>query len=115
MNNNRKELKSLFYNQFKLEPTDKIYYLRAIFGIFAGITIAFIVSPNTDQGTVAGIVFILALLFYIISYWLSKKIMPNVPKAEKRKFATNGIFPFIFLLLMFMILAYTGLHQNLAM
>ena len=98
-----------------MEPKDKIYYLRAVFGILAGITIAFIVSPNTDQGTVAGIVFMMALLFYILSYWLSKKIMPNVPKAEKRKFVTNGIFPFIFLLLMFMILAYTGLHQNLAM
>lgn len=98
-----------------MEPKDKIYYLRAVFGILAGITIAFIVSPNTDQGTVAGIVFMMALLFYILSYWLSKKIMPNVPKAEKRKFATNGIFPFIFLLLMFMILAYTGLHQDLAM
>jgi hypothetical protein len=28
--------------------------------------------------------------------------------------ATNGIFPFIFLLLMFMIVTYTILHQNIA-
>lgn len=97
-----------------MEPTDKVYYVRALLGIIAGVTIAFIVSPNTSQGTVVGIVFIMALFFYIISYWISKKIMPNVPKAEKRKFVTNGIFPFIFLLFMFMILAYTGLHQNLA-
>ncbi|MDF2738111.1 MAG: hypothetical protein K0S93_1970, partial [Nitrososphaeraceae archaeon] len=44
----------------------------------------------------------------------SKKIIPNVPKTEKRKFVTNGIFPFIFLLVLFMIVSYTGLHQNLA-
>lgn len=97
-----------------MEPTDKIYYMRAILGIIAGVSIAFSISPGTGQGTILGIIIIMSLLFYIISYWISKKILPNVPKTEKRKFVTNGIFPFIFLLLMFMIVAYTGLHQNLA-
>jgi protein-S-isoprenylcysteine O-methyltransferase Ste14 len=97
-----------------LEPTDKIYYMRAILGILAGIIIAFSISPDTNQGTILGIIIIMSILFYIISYWISKKILPNVPKAEKRKFVTNGIFPFIFLLVMFMIVSYTGLHQNLA-
>jgi protein-S-isoprenylcysteine O-methyltransferase Ste14 len=97
-----------------LEPTDKIYYIRALLGILAGIFIAFSITPGTNQGTILGIIIIMSLLFYIISYWISKKIIPNVPKAEKRKFITNGIFPFIFLLIMFMIVSYTGLHQNLA-
>jgi protein-S-isoprenylcysteine O-methyltransferase Ste14 len=97
-----------------LEPIDKIYYIRAILGIIAGVIIALSISPDTNQGTIIGIIFITSVLFYIISYWISKKIIPNVPKTEKRKFITNGIFPFIFCLLMFMILAYTGLHQNLA-
>jgi protein-S-isoprenylcysteine O-methyltransferase Ste14 len=97
-----------------LEPTDKIYYMRAILGIIAGVSIAFSIAPGTGQGTILGIIIIMSLFFYIISYWISKKILPNVPKTEKRKFVTNGIFPFIFLLLMFMIVAYTGLHQNLA-
>ncbi len=97
-----------------MEPIDKIYYIRAILGIIAGVVIAFSISPDTNQGTIIGIIFITSVLFYIISYWISKKIIPNVPKTEKRKFITNGIFPFIFCLLMFMILAYTGLHQNLA-
>ncbi len=97
-----------------MEPTDKIYYMRAILGIIAGVSIAFSISPSTGQGTILGIIIIMSLFFYIISYWISKKILPNVPKTEKRKFVTNGIFPFIFLLLMFMIVAYTGLHQNLA-
>jgi protein-S-isoprenylcysteine O-methyltransferase Ste14 len=88
--------------------------MRAILGILAGIIIAFSISPDTNQGTILGIIIIMSILFYIISYWISKKILPNVPKAEKRKFVTNGIFPFIFLLVMFMIVSYTGLHQNLA-
>jgi phage shock protein PspC (stress-responsive transcriptional regulator) len=88
--------------------------MRAILGILAGIIIAFSISPGTNQVTILGIIIIMSLLFYIISYWISKKILPNVPKAEKRKFVTNGIFPFIFLLVMFMIVSYTGLHQNLA-
>ena len=97
-----------------MEPIDKIYYMRAILGILAGVIIAFSISPDTNQGTILGIIIIMSLLFYIISYWISKKILPNVPKSEKRKFVTNGIFPFIFLLVMFMIVSYTGLHQNLA-
>jgi phage shock protein PspC (stress-responsive transcriptional regulator) len=88
--------------------------MRAILGIIAGVSIAFSISPDTSQGTILGIIIIMGLFFYIISYWISKKILPKVPKTEKRKFVTNGIFPFIFLLLMFMILSYTGLHQNLA-
>jgi hypothetical protein len=83
-------------------------------GILAGIIIAFSITPGTNQGTILGIIIIMSLLFYIISYWISKKIIPNVPRTEKRKFITNGIFPFIFLLIMFMIVSYTGLHQNLA-
>ena len=83
-------------------------------GIIAGVIIALSISPDTNQGTIIGIIFITSVLFYIISYWISKKIITNVPKTEKRKFITNGIFPFIFFLIMFMILAYTGLHQNLA-
>ena len=97
-----------------MEPTDKIYYMRAILGILAGVIIAFSISPSSNQGTILGIIIIMGLLFYIISYWISKKIIPNVPKTEKRKFVTNGIFPFIFLLVLFMIVSYTGLHQNLA-
>lgn len=97
-----------------MEPTDKIYYMRAILGIIAGVIIAFSISPDTNQGTILGIIIIMGILFYIISYWISKKILPNVPKTQKRKFVTNGIFPFIFLLVLFMIVSYTGLHQNLA-
>src|ERR671918_652225 len=47
-------------------------------------------------------------------YSLAKRIAKNIPKTERRKLATNGIFPFIFLLMMFMIVVYTGLYQFMA-
>jgi hypothetical protein len=52
------------------------------------------------------------LVFYIISYVSAKKIVTKIKKEERRKLVTNGIFPFIFLLLMFMIIVYTGLYGN---
>jgi hypothetical protein len=53
------------------------------------------------------------LVFYIISYVYAKKIVTKIKKEERRKLVTNGIFPFIFLLLMFMIIVYTGLYGNM--
>ncbi|MGB9167489.1 MAG: hypothetical protein WCB31_01010 [Nitrososphaeraceae archaeon] len=98
----------------RLDSTDKIYYMRAILGIIAGLTIGAIIAPGTAQSTVLGIIILMGILFYMISYFTSKKITNNIPKSEKRKFIMNGIFPFIFLLLLFMIMMYTGLHQDLA-
>ena len=98
----------------RLESTDKIYYMRAILGIIAGLTIGGIIAPGTAQSTVLGIIILIGILFYLISYFSSKKMINNIPKSEKRKFIMNGIFPFIFLLLLFMIMMYTGLHQDLA-
>jgi hypothetical protein len=80
--------------------------MRAVLGVNGGII--------ADQGTIIGIVILIGLFLYLISYGISKKIGRTVQKPQRRKLATNGIFPFIFLLLMFMIFIYTGLHQGLA-
>jgi protein-S-isoprenylcysteine O-methyltransferase Ste14 len=93
---------------------DRIYYMRAVLGVIGGIVAGLVIVPGTDQGTIIGIVILIGLFFYFISYGISKKIGRTVQKPQKRKLATNGIFPFIFLLLMFMIIIYTGLHQSLA-
>lgn len=98
----------------RLDSTDKIYYMRAILGVIAGLTLGAIIAPGTAQSTVLGIIIMIGILFYMISYFASKKMINNIPKSEKRKFIMNGIFPFIFLLLLFMIMMYTGLHQDLA-
>jgi uncharacterized membrane protein len=88
--------------------------MRAILGLIAGIISGFIITPQTDQSSAVGTILLIAVIFYIISYTLAKRIAKDTPKTEKRKLATNGIFPFIFLLMMFMIVVYTGLYQFIA-
>jgi Kef-type K+ transport system membrane component KefB len=88
--------------------------MRAICGLIAGIITGFMITPNTEQSSAIVTIFGVAIVFYLISYTLAKRIAQNIPKTEKRKLATNGIFPFIFLLMMFMIVIYTGLYQFLA-
>ncbi len=97
-----------------MESLDRVFYMRAILGLIAGIITGFIITPNTGQSTAVGTIVLIAIIFYIISYTLAKRIAKNTPKTEKRKLATNGIFPFIFLLMMFMIVVYTGLYQFMA-
>ena len=93
---------------------DRIYYMRAALGVIGGVIAGLVIVPGTDQGTIVGMVILIGLFFYLISYGISKKLGRTVQEQQKRKLATNGIFPFIFLLLMFMIFIYTGLHQGLA-
>ena len=83
-------------------------------GLVAGVAVGLAVGPGLDQPTAIGIAFGISIVFYIISYAAAKKVSGNIPKKERRKVATSGIFPFIFLLLMFMIITYTILHQNIA-
>ncbi len=97
-----------------MEPLDKVFYTRAISGIIAGVIVGLGVSPGTDQASAVGIALGIAILFYIISYVAGKRVSGNISKKERRKVATSGIFPFIFLLLMFMIITYTVLHQDIA-
>lgn len=98
-----------------LELIDKIYYMRAIFGIIAGITLGSVISPGTSQEAILGLVLVIGIFFYMISYFAARKIALDDTKIEKKKFITNGIFPYMFLLLLFMIMIYTGLHQSLAL
>jgi protein-S-isoprenylcysteine O-methyltransferase Ste14 len=88
--------------------------MRAILGLVAGVIVGISIGPDTDQASAVGIAFSMAIVFYILSYATGKRVFGNIPKKERRKVATSGIFPFIFLLLMFMIITYTVLHQNIA-
>ena len=88
--------------------------MRAILGLVAGVIVGIAIGPGTDQASAVGIAFSIAIVFYILSYATGKRVSGNIPKKEQRKVATSGIFPFIFLLLMFMIITYTVLHQNIA-
>jgi len=92
----------------RLEQLDRIYYMRAILGIIAGIVLGVALNPS-NRGLALQFTVLIGFIFYIISYIAAKKIGTRVKSEEKRKLATSGIFPFIFLLLMFMIIAYTGI------
>ncbi|MGI0036012.1 MAG: hypothetical protein ACRD98_09105, partial [Nitrososphaera sp.] len=60
-----------------------------------------------------GVAILIAIVFYIISVGVGKGIAKNVPKDKRRKVAMDGIVPFIFLLLTFMIIVYTALHVSI--
>lgn len=92
---------------------DRVYYIRAITGIIAGIVAGAVIQTEYDQNTSIGIAILIAIVFYFISFGVGKTIAKNVPKEKRRKVALDGIIPFIFLLLTFMIIVYTALHQSI--
>jgi protein-S-isoprenylcysteine O-methyltransferase Ste14 len=107
---NRVEIKD---QVIELDPLDRVFYMRAILGLIAGISTGLSIAPGTPQGLAIGTAVLIGLIFYIVSYQIAKRIAKNIPKNDRRKLATNGIFPFIFMLIMFMIAIYTGLHENM--
>lgn len=92
---------------------DKVYYIRALAGVAAGVIAGFVIPMEYDQNTSVLVVLLIAILLYVMSYVIGKEIARNVPKEKRRKVATDGIIPFIFLLFTFMIIVYTALHQSI--
>jgi membrane protein insertase Oxa1/YidC/SpoIIIJ len=88
--------------------------MRVLVGIIAGGAAGIIITSESDQGTDIAILILIGFIFYFISYYLSRRIGREIQKPQRRKLATNGLVPFIFILLMFMIFVYTWLHQDLA-
>ena len=83
--------------------------MRAFLGVIGGIILGFIFNPSNSSAAIS-IIFIVGLIFYIISYVIAKKIGLRLKTEDRKKISTNGIFPFMFLLFMFMIVTYTGLY-----
>ena len=96
-----------------MDTFERVYYMRAIVGVAAGIVAGVVIPVEFDQSASVGIVILIAFAFYLVSFSVGKSIARNVPKDRRRKVATEGIIPFIFLLLTFMIIVYTALHQSL--
>ncbi|MGI0036749.1 MAG: hypothetical protein ACRD99_00135 [Nitrososphaera sp.] len=90
---------------------DRVYFIRALAGVAAGIVTGAVIPAEYDQNTSIGIAVLIAIVFYFISFGVGKTMAKNVPKDKRRKVALDGIIPFIFLLLTFMIIIYTALHQ----
>lgn len=91
---------------------ERVYYMRAIVGVAGGILAGFVIPFASDQYTSINTTILIGIVFYFASLGIGRGIAKNVPKDKRRKVATEGIIPFIFLLLTFMIIVYTVLHQS---
>ena len=96
-----------------MDVFERVYYARAVLGVIAGIIAGFVIPVEHDQAMSIGIALLLAIVFYAISVGVGKRIAKNAPKDKRKKIATDGIVPFIFMTIVFMILVYTALHQSI--
>lgn len=92
---------------------ERVYYMRALVGVAAGVVAGFVIPIGLDQVTSVSTAVIIAIVFYIISIGIGRSVAKGMPKDKRRKVATEGIVPFIFLLLTFMIIVFTALHQSI--
>ena len=98
--------------QSQLQKLDKVYYMRAAIGVIAGLVAGSVITPDFGQAAAIGIAVIIGIVFYFISFAIAKTIAKNVPKDLKNKVALDGLIPFMFMLLVFMIIMYTALHET---
>jgi protein-S-isoprenylcysteine O-methyltransferase Ste14 len=96
----------------RLNIFERLYYMRALAGVAAGIVAGIVIPPEFDQYTSIVTAILVGMVFYFASLAIGRRIAKNVPKDKRKKVATEGIMPFIFLLLTFMIIVYTALHQS---
>lgn len=92
---------------------ERVYYMRALVGVAAGVVAGFAIPIDIGQAASVSTAVIIAIVFYIISIGIGRSVAKGVPKDKRRKVATEGIVPFIFLLLTFMIIVFTALHQSI--
>lgn len=95
-----------------MDTFERVYYTRAIIGVAAGVVAGFVIPVEFDQSASVGIAVFIAFVFYFISLGVGRSIAKNIPKDKRKKVATEGIIPFIFMLLTFMIITFTALHQS---
>jgi ABC-type iron transport system FetAB permease component len=86
--------------------------MRAIVGVVGGIVAGYVIPAAFDQNTSIATAILIGIVFYSASLVIGRRIAKNVPKDKRKKVATEGIIPFIFLLLTFMIIIYTVIHQS---
>jgi hypothetical protein len=95
-----------------LDIYERVYYMRALIGVAGGIVAGVVIPVEFDQYTSIGTAIFVGIVFYFASLGIGRRIAKNVPRDKRKKVATEGIMPFIFLLLTFMIMVYTVLHQS---
>jgi uncharacterized membrane protein YjjP (DUF1212 family) len=95
-----------------LDIFERLYFMRALVGVAAGIVAGIVIPVEFDQYTSIVTTILIGLVFYLVSLGIGRRIAKNVPRDKRKKVATEGIMPFIFMLLTFMIIVYTALHQS---
>ena len=86
--------------------------MRALVGVAAGIVAGIVIPVEFDQYTSIVTTILIGLVFYLVSFGIGRRIAKNMPRDKRKKVATEGIMPFIFMLLTVMIIVYTVLHQS---
>jgi len=88
-----------------MKTTDKIFWLRVIFGITTGLILGMLSILTGFEGS-SGAFF--AILMYIASYYIARiKFAPELPPKDSRKIVTTGLGSFIALFLFTWILVFT--------
>ncbi|MEM4312146.1 MAG: hypothetical protein QXX95_07140 [Nitrososphaerales archaeon] len=92
-----------------MSPLDKIFFLRTVMGIIAGLVSGILGLVTPSPYTYLGIV--IAIFFYLISYFISRLFYgKSLDKKVKRKIYTNGLGSFIMLFLFTWILYNTWIN-----
>ncbi len=95
-----------------MDVQDKIYYLRLVIAAIAGSILGVIIQPKAGQSSIVEIIILLGIVFYGISYIIAKRLASGIPSIKQGKLISNGIFAYIFMLVTFMVIIYTVLHQG---
>lgn len=91
---------------------NSIYIMRVALGIIGGIIAGFVIAPELDQGASVGIAFGIAIALFGISIGISRSMSKGLPQELRKKAGYDGIVPFIFMNIVFMVIVYTALHQD---
>ena len=89
----------------------KIYFMRVVLGVIGGIIAGFAIAPEFDQGTSVAVAIVIAVALFGVSIVVSRNMSKELPKELRKKAGYDGLVPFIFMNIVFMILVYTALHQ----
>jgi NADH:ubiquinone oxidoreductase subunit 6 (subunit J) len=95
-----------------LQKLDRVYYMRSAIGVIAGLVAGLVIMPGFDQVTAVAIAVVIGIVFYIISLVVARATAKDLPKEMNKKVATDGLIPYMFMLIVFMIVMYTALHQG---
>lgn len=90
---------------------EKIYFMRVALGVIGGIIAGFAIAPEFDHGTSVAVALAIAVALFGVSIGVSRNMSKGLPKELRKKAGYDGLVPFIFMNIVFMILVYTALHQ----